>query len=111
MKCNEYGQPLGASGYANSILQDDLSYCFKCGKTTGKIDRHEVFQGVAYRKKSKEHGLWVMLCHESCHEGKDGVHGNRAFREELSAYAQKRAQETYGWTVDEWRERFGKNWI
>ena len=100
------------NGYAPSILQyeEDMGYCFVCGRCDRKLDRHEVFQG-AYRQKSKADGLWIMLCHEDCHEGKNGVHHNRELREKLSSYAQRMAMGTYGWTLDEWRERYGKNWL
>lgn len=99
-----------SDGYAPSILQDDLSCCFLCGRRDRKLDRHEVFCG-AYRIKSKADGLWVLLCHYPCHEGKDGAQYNPEIRAELSRYAQRKAQERYGWTLDKWRSRYGKNWI
>ena len=111
MRCNEHGQPLDSNGYAPSILQDDLENCFLCGRCDRKLDRHEVFFGTAYRKKSKADGLWVKLCHEDCHEGKNGAQYNRAVRNRLSAYAQQRAMEVYGWSTAEFIERYGKNWL
>lgn len=100
---------LDRNGYAPSILQDDLTNCFLCGRRDRKLDRHEVFFG-SYRCRSKADGLWVMLCHEECHEGKNGAQYNREIRNELSAFAQTTAMEVYGWDIDEWRKRYGKDW-
>ena len=56
-----------------------------------KPDRHEVFGG-AYREKSKELGLWVLLCHHEHHIfGRDAVHNNRAKDLELKQEAQRAA--------------------
>lgn len=99
------------SEYRDSILQDDLTCCFLCGRRDRKLDRHEVFFGAAYRQKSKADGLWVCLCHEDCHEGKNGAQYNREVRERLSAYAQEKAQDKYGWSTEEWIARYGKNWL
>ena len=108
MRYNEHGQPLDKSGYAASIMQEDLSHCFLCGRCDRKLDRHEPLQG-AYRDKSKADGLWVTLCHVPCHEGL--AHGDRETREYLSRIAQEKAQEVYGWDTAEWIKRYGKNWI
>ena len=96
------------NGYNDSILQDDLSYCFLCGRRDRKLDRHEVF-GNAYRSKSKADGLWLMLCHVPCHEGL--AHGDRETREYLSCYAQEKAMDTYGWSTADFIQRYGKNWL
>lgn len=96
------------NGYNESILQDDLTCCFLCGRSDRKLDRHEPLQG-AFREKSKADGLWVLLCHVPCHEGK--AHGDRKTREYLCRYAQSVAMEHYGWTTEEWIARYGKNWV
>lgn len=100
---------LDKHGYAPSILQSDLSHCYLCGRTDRKLDRHEIFPGI-YRNDSKKYGLWIMLCHSECHEGKNGAQFNRQIREDLSDHAQHVAMLTYGWDMDEWRRHFGKNW-
>ena len=63
MKYNAFGAELDRNGYAPSILQQG-ERCHMCGghHIYDGLDRHEVFGG-AYRKKSKELGLWVLLCH------------------------------------------------
>ena len=100
---------LDRNGYAPSIIQDDTTCCYLCGRRDGKLDRHEPMQGNAYRAKSKSDGLWVALCHVPCHEGQ--AHGNREIRERLCQDAQTAAMQHYGWTVDDWRQRYGKNWL
>ena len=96
------------NGYNPSILQDDLSYCYCCGRTCEKLDRHEIFGG-ANRQKSKEFGLWVMLCHESCHL--NGVHAFPKNYEYLKKKAQRIAMKRYGWEQIEFISMFGRNYL
>lgn len=113
MKKNEYGTPLDRNGYAPSIIPGHDEYCCKlCGRngTADPLNRHEVFGG-AYRDKSKRLGLWVNLCHYNCHQGPDGVHANAEKANKLKAEAQRRAMRKYGWTVDEFRAEFGRNYL
>ena len=98
----------GSVNYAPSILQFG-SFCWLCGRRDRKLDRHEVFGG-AYRQKSKEDGLWILLCHEDCHEGPRGVHHDAKVRRYISAYAQGMAMDHYGWNTKQWISRYGKNW-
>ena len=100
---------LDRCGYAPSLLQEDTSYCFLCKRRDRKLDRHEIFGG-AYRKKSKATGMWVMLCHEDCHEGRNGVHQNPARAHELRQLGQMVLME-HGWTVDDVRKAFGRNYL
>jgi hypothetical protein len=104
---NEYGAPLDSNGYAPSIIQDDLSYCYLSFRTDGKLDRHEIFPG-AYRGKSKRLGLWVMLNHEL------HLHITQTDclpQYELKRIAQQIAMERYGWTKQEFIRQFGKNYL
>lgn len=111
MQYNALGKPIGANGYADSILQDDLSYCFLCGRRDRKLDRHEVYGSACYRKKSKADGLWVMLCHDDCHEGRNGVHGDAKKARELRRLAQTAAMQTFDWSEDQFRMRYGKSYL
>ena len=95
--------------YAPSILQED-DCCYLCGRRDRKLDRHEVFPG-SYRQKCKEDGLWVLLCHVPCHEGRDGAQYNHVIRRKLAEIAQRRAMETYGWDTAMFRSRYGKNFL
>lgn len=96
--------------YAPSILQEDLEMCFLCGRRDRKLDRHEVFFGP-YRRKAKEDGLWLMLCHYPCHEGPHGAQYDKIQRRSFSALAQQAAMARYGWTMEQWIARYGKNWL
>lgn len=103
---NKYGVPLDRNGYAPSIIPS-VEGCFWCGRTDGKLDRHEVFHG-AYRAKSKGLGLWVNMCHE-CHMR---LHREDAATDAaLKKVGQQAAMAYYGWTVAEFRRRFGKNYL
>lgn len=102
---NEYGARLDRNGYAPSILQK-AEYCFRCGRTNGKLDRNEVFGGVD-RSKSKRYGLWVLMCHEPCHSF---FHSDAEYRTRLRRYAQGVAMEEYGWSTETFRQMFGKNY-
>jgi hypothetical protein len=95
----------------DSILQLDKR-CWLCGRTGPEhLDRHHVYAG-AMRNQSEKYGLTVWLCHDSCHErGTYAVHNNRATREELQAWAQKRAMDYYGWSMADWMSRFYKSYI
>lgn len=93
------------NGYVPSVIQDG-EFCYLCGCTTRKLDRHEVFGG-ANREKSKAYGLWVLLCHRPCHL--DEAHKNRWTRERLQSAAQQAAMKQYGWSVEDFIRVFGKN--
>lgn len=110
---NKYGTPLDQNGYALSIMPDHgPRRCYLCGRTGDwdPLNRHEIFFGVN-RRKSKELGLWVYLCHNGCHQGPHGVHTDRRLDLMVKARAQRRAMEVYGWTVEDFRAQFGKSWI
>ena len=109
-KYNEYGQPLNKNGYAPSIMQAGLGHCYRCGRTSGKLDFHEVF-GAANRQKSKRLGLWCVLCHDGCHLGAYGVHYNAEVMAQLHREGQEAAMEAYGWTREEFIKQFGKNYL
>lgn len=98
------------NGYSPSIIQEDTSSCYLCGRRDRKLDRHEPFGGP-YRQKSKRFGMWVVLCHHPCHEGREGAHGNPAVNRDLRAAAQRAAMHTYGWTTADFIREFGKNYL
>ena len=110
---NKYGAPLDGAGYAPSIMQFDPCSCYKCGSngSVDKLDRHEVFSGP-YRKKSKQLGLWVMLCHWKCHIfGEYAIHANQKEREELERAGQRAAMAYYHWTTEDFIREFGRNYL
>lgn len=88
--------------------------CWKCGRNgaADPLDRHHIFEGTAYRKKSEKYGLVVYLCHNRCHIfGGDAVHQNAEAMRELHQYGQRLAMERFGWTVEDFRREFGKSYL
>ena len=105
---NEFGTRFDRNGYAPSIMQEDISRCYLCGRSDQKLDRHEPFNGP-FRPKSKRLGMWVTLCHERCHFGQ--VHKFLQPSAQLKRDAQKAAMDQFGWTVADFIRNFGKNWL
>lgn len=98
---------------SKSILQENREICFLCGGAGGydPLDRHHVFGG-ALRKKSEKYGLVVYLHHHSCHIfGPRAVHRNRENALWLQRRAQRAAMERYGWSVEDFRREFYKNYL
>lgn len=85
--------------------------CYVC-KATIPLEYHHVFFGGRNRKKSDEDGLVVTLC-PAHHRGTDGVHGKNGHSLDLKLKqeAQKIWMEYYGKTEDEFRTRYGKNYL
>ena len=87
--------------------------CWLCHRngTTDPLDRHHIFGG-SNRNKSEKYGLVVDLCHHDCHIfGPRAVHNNKETRQKLHEYGQKKAMQEQGWTVEDFRLEFGKNYI
>lgn len=87
--------------------------CWRCGKNgqSDPLDTHHIF-GNSSRKKSERLGLCVYLCHHECHIfGPEAVHQNRDTMQALHEYGQRLAMEEMGWTQEDFRREFGKNYI
>jgi hypothetical protein len=98
---------------AKSIIQEDRTHCFICGMNASlePLDEHHVFFG-ANRKNSEKYGLKVYIHHNKCHIfGKDSVHKNAEVDRVLKSIVQKRAMRHYGWSVEDFRKIFGRNYI
>lgn len=96
-----------------SIIQKDKTHCFICGMNSNlePLDCHHVY-GAADRKTSEKYGLKVYIHHHKCHIfGENSVHKNAEVDRALKRLVQKRAMKYYGWTVEQFRELFGKNYI
>lgn len=96
-----------------SIVQDDTSRCFLCGMIgyVDPLDKHHIFGG-AMRSKSEKYGLFVYLHHDRCHIfGDNSVHKNARINRKLQAFAQKKAMEHYGWSVEDFIKEFYKNYL
>lgn len=98
---------------AKSIIQEDRTHCFICGMNANlePLDEHHCFGG-ANRKKSEKYGLKVYIHHSKCHIfGENSVHQNAEVDRALKTVVQKIAMRHYGWTIEEFRSIFGKNYI
>ena len=105
---NEFGVKLDRNGYAPSIFPKGEDICLICNRRDKALHRHEVFHGTLYRERSKAYGCWVTLCYE-CHaklHQKDS-----ALDKGVKQTIQNCAMRHYGWSVDDFRERFGKNYL
>ena len=103
---NEYGEKLDNNGYAKSLLPTGV-HCYHCF-CMGDLERHEVFHGLLFRKRSKKYGCWVTLCFH-CHyilHNSDGV-----LDMQLKEDMQDAAMKHYGWTTKEFIGKFGKNYL
>ena len=97
----------------DSIIQKDKTRCFLCGMIgyVEPLDKHHVFGG-ALRKKSERYGLTVYLHHDRCHIfGENAVHKNARINRKLQAFAQKKAMEHYGMTIEDFIKEFYKNYL
>lgn len=97
-----------------SILQSNRDRCYLCGRRPTSIDpldEHHVFFGP-FRERSEKYGLKVYIHHGSCHIfGDQAVHRNAKICRELQEEAQRLAMSFYGWTVGDFINLFGRNYI
>lgn len=91
-----------------SIIQNKKE-CYLC-KTTVSLNEHHIFFGTANRKLSEKDGLKVFLCLEH-HKGQAGVHNNRDLDVFFKQIAQKRWEEFYEKTEEEFIKRYGKSFL
>ena len=90
-----------------SIIQDDESSCYFCGRVTG-LEKHHIFAGVANRKISERENLYVMLCKE-CHTGTDGAQYDKMKNLRLKQDAQFAFERAH--KRAEWMKLIGKNYL
>ena len=76
----------------------------------GNLHRHEVFYGVN-RKNSIKYGLVVFLTPEMHNMSNKGVHFDANFDYKLRKIGQKAAMMHYGWSIEDFRLIFGKNYL
>ena len=76
-----------------------------------RLELHHIFGG-SRRKLSDKYGLTVWLCGSRCHrEGKYSVHQNADVMDYLHKVGQLKAMSEQGWTVEQFREIFGANYL
>lgn len=93
-----------------SIIQDDnVCYiCKKMGFDTPGPEEHHMLHGNANRRLAEKDGLKCQLCsyhHKIVHDT------NSEWDKKLQKEAQIRYMEYYEKSVDEFRERYGKNYL
>lgn len=87
--------------------------CWLCGRNGNgdPLDKHHIFGG-ANRALSEKYGLWVPLCHHRCHQfGEEAVHRSAETMQKLHEYGQELAMERFGWSIEEFRAVFGRNYL
>lgn len=92
---------------------DDYKKCFLCGRNGNgdRLELHHIFGG-ARRKLSDKYKLTVYLCGERCHRlGRLSVHQNAEVANYVHKYGQRKAMQEQGWTVKEFMEVFGANYL
>lgn len=95
-----------------SIIQEDSSKCFLCGRNGSgdPLEMHHVFPGNPNRKHSDEDGLVVYLCGNRCHRnGKLSAHKSAVVAELLKVEAQKAYEDRN--SRAEFMKRYGKNYL
>ena len=92
---------------------NDYKKCFLCGRNGNgdPLDKHHIF-GASRRNLSEKYGLVVLLCHSRCHIfGEYAVHRNANTMEYLHKYGQRKAMYEQNWTVKQFMEIFGANYL
>lgn len=93
---------------AKSILQKARK-CALC-RSPLSIEEHHVFEG-SRRQKSEAYGLKVYLCPFHHRLSNDSVHLNPRIEKDLKQWAQRKAMDHYGWTVEQFIKIMGKNYL
>lgn len=91
-----------------SIIQKEKR-CYICG-TMNNIHIHEIFFG-RNRKKSIEDGCCIYLCGFHHNLSSEGIHFNHKLDVMIKKEAEKRWCEYYNKTIDDFRERYGRNYL
>lgn len=91
-----------------SIIPIRMTKCAVCDAETN-LEAHHIF-GAANRKLSDQDGLVIPLCYVH-HRGRHGVHSNPELQQELHEIGQAVWMKHYGKTADEFRKRYGKNYL
>ena len=93
-----------------SIITDDLEHCIECG--TSYVELHEVFYGIANRKKSIEDGLVIPLCKKYHHHGNlIGIHQDKDLNLKYKKIAERKWLEYYDKSINDFINRYGQNYL
>ena len=92
-----------------SIVQQD-KVCY-ITRSPFALHKHHVFYGRGVREVSEKYGLWVWLRADWHNASDKGVHFNKSLDTWLKRKIQQIAMEHYGWTVEEFIEKIGRNYL
>ena len=88
-----------------SIIQDVPDRSYLSGRF-GVLHKHHCLHGP-YRSKAEKDGLYVMLLAEEHRR----LHDNGDYDLELKQVAERAWLKKYGGSIDEFRKRYGSNYI
>lgn len=91
-----------------SLLQRNKA-CYICG-TTLNLHLHHIYGGTANRKLSDADGCVVYLC-QGHHTGAHGVHFNKKLDLSLKMKCEQAYLKHYNKTIDDFIQRYGKNYL
>ena len=94
---------------AKSIMQTEKE-CYITG-STDNLHLHHILFGTGLRKLSDKYGLTVWLRADWHNMADYGVHFNKELDLKLKQKAQKKAMKHYGWSVEDFIDIFGKNYL
>lgn len=94
---------------SKSILQDKKE-CY-ITRSTYNLHKHHIFEGTANRKLSERDGLWIWLRADWHNLSDYGVHFNKELDLKIKRIAQKRWQEYYHKTKEDFIKEYGKSYI
>lgn len=94
-----------------SLIQSDSDYCFihmtYMGMYVKAVHQHHIFHGTANRKKADEDGCYCFLCNY-CHAA---LHDKGYHDLDLQQLCEKAWLEHYGKTIDDFIERYIRNYL
>ena len=91
-----------------SIIQKEKE-CYITG-CTFNLHEHHVYGG-GRRKISEKYGLKIYLRSDYHNLADYGVHHNHELDMKIKSEVQKIAMKHYGWSIQDFIDRFGKNYI
>lgn len=94
---------------SKSILQDKKE-CYITGSTKN-LHKHHIFEGTANRKLSERDGLWIWLRADWHNLSDYGVHFNKELDLKLKKIAQRKWQEYYHKTKEDFIKEYGKSYL
>lgn len=83
--------------------------CYKCGSTLN-LHKHHIFYG-RNRQNSEHDGCWVWLCARHHNMSNEGVHFDKVFDDKLKKECEEQWLKYYNKTIDDFINKYKKNYI